>query len=167
MELYFLRHGLAGQHGDPHYKDDSLRPLTLKGRKEIHRAALGMRAQGLAFDLILSSPYLRAKQTAEAVAKVYKIKAQKIHLTENLLPPAKPRQLLKDIKALGPSRHVLCVGHEPHLSVLVSSLLNNEGPLNIDFKKGGLCCLNVEGPVSRPLALLRWLLTPQQLGLMA
>ena len=163
MELYFLRHGLAGQHGDPKYKDDSLRPLTAQGREKIRRASLGMQALGLTFDAILSSPYLRARQTAEIVALAYNIKNKTIYLTNNLLPPATIEKLLREVNVQFPrSNNVLLVGHEPHLTEMVSSLLKCRKPLSIDFKKGGLCCLRV----TPENAVLNYLLTPTQLGLL-
>jgi phosphohistidine phosphatase len=166
MELYFLRHGLAGQHGDPAYKDDSLRPLTLEGRKKVRLAGQGMKTLGLKFDAIASSPFLRAKQTAEIVARVYKVK--NIYLTDNLLPPAPVEKLLKDVRTRFPdAQNILLVGHEPHLSKMVSSLLKCGRMLAIDFKKSGLCCLSVEGPSAGTNAVLNWLLTPAQLGLLA
>ncbi len=167
MELYFLRHGLAGQHGDPKYKDDSLRPLTNQGCEKMQRAACGMQALELNFDAILSSPYLRARQTAEIVAEAYKTNKKEIYLTDNLLPPAPIEKLLREIQASFPeANHVLLVGHEPHLTQLVSQLLKSK-PLSIDFKKGGLCCLSVENSSDGLVAVLNWLLTPSQLNLMS
>jgi phosphohistidine phosphatase len=163
MELYFLRHGLAGQYGDPKYKDDSLRPLTHEGREKLKRGVLGMQALGLTFDAVLSSPYLRAKQTAEIVARGYKMKTNRIHLTDNLLAPAPIKQLLQEVQNIFPkSEKVLFVGHEPHLTDMISELLKSRQPLSIDFKKGGLCCLNTDGPSKS--ACLSWLLSPKQLS---
>jgi len=168
MELYFLRHGLAGQHGDPKYKDDSLRPLTGQGREKILRAAQGMQALSLKFDAILSSPYLRAIQTAEIVAEIYKLKNKTIHRTDNLLPPAPIEKLLKEVCSDFPrSKNILLVGHEPHLTEMVSALLRCDQPLDIDFKKGGLCCLSVPKPLGHSGAIFNWLLTPTQLGLIS
>ncbi len=168
MEVYFLRHAIAAQRGNGKYKDDSLRPLTDEGREKMHRAGLGMHALGLEFDAILSSPYLRARQTAEIVAQAYKIKNKKIHFTDNLLPPASIESLLQEVLASFPkSKNVLFVGHEPHLSEMISHLLKSNKPLNIDFKKGGLCCLSINEAPGHPNAILNWLLTPTQLGLMA
>ena len=162
MDLYFLRHGLAGQYGDPKYKDDSLRPLTAQGREKMRLAAQGMLALGLEFDAILSSPYLRARQTAELVAQTYNLKSRAVHLTNGLLAPASFQRILKEILVHFPrSKHILLVGHEPHLTELVSSLLNCSAPLSIDFKKGGLCCLTLDQP--QGTATLNWLLTPAQL----
>jgi phosphohistidine phosphatase len=164
MELYFLRHGLAGQHGDPKYKDDSLRPLTAEGKEKMHRAAQGMQGLGLRFDSVLSSPYLRARQTAEIAAEACKIKIKEVHLTNNLLPPATVEQLLSEITAQFPkSENILLVGHEPHLSEMISSLLNCGRALNIDFKKGALCWVTVQ----KNAGTLNWLLTSTQLGLIA
>ncbi len=167
MELYFLRHGIAADRDDPKYKDDSLRPLTPEGQKKMCREAQGMKDLGLGFDVILSSPYLRAKQTAEEVANVYNIKTKDIYLTNNLLPPASVEDLLREIQAHFPKTgHVLCVGHEPHLSENISSLLKSARPLNIDLKKGGLCCLSLD-QLNSPEAVLRWLLPPALLTRLA
>jgi phosphohistidine phosphatase len=168
MELYFLRHGIAAPLGGSKYKDDSLRPLTAEGIKKTRRASLGMRALGLKFDAVLSSPYLRARQTAEIAAGNYKIKIKKIYITNNLLPPASIENLLKEIHNHFPkSKNILLVGHEPHLSTMISSLLKCGKLLVMDFKKGGLCSVTVEPPLSHPAATLNWLLTPSQLELMA
>ena len=166
MELYFLRHGLAGQYGDPKYKDDSLRPLTAEGRRKIRSSALGMKILGLRFDAVISSPYVRARQTAEITAQVFKIKTKAIYLTENLLPPASCAALLKDVQTHFPaSESILFTGHEPHLTEMISSLLKSPVPLDIDFKKGGLCALSLHQPWNAGSATLNWLLTSKQLGL--
>ena|ERR1035437_3170404 len=163
MDVYFLRHAIAAPSDDPKYKDDSLRPLTAPGREKMLRAAQGMQTMGLQFDAIISSPYLRAQQTAETVAQVYDLKNKSIHFTNNLLPPASIKELLQEVYALFPkSKTILFVGHEPHLTQMISCLLKCDKPLEIDFKKGGLCCLTL-----RPAgATFNWLLTPSQLGLM-
>jgi len=163
MELYFLRHGLAGQHGDPQYKNDSLRPLTAEGCRKVRLASLGMKILGLKFDTILSSPYARARQTAEIVAKIHTMKNHQINLTNNLLPPASIKKLLGEIHSRFPkSNNILLVGHEPHLTQLVSSLLECPAPLIIDFKKAGLCNISID----HDQATLKWLLTPKQLNLL-
>ena len=69
MQLYLLRHGISGQHGDPHYPNDDERPLTKKGRKKIAEEVAGLQDLGVNPDLILSSPLARAKETAEIVAE--------------------------------------------------------------------------------------------------
>ena len=129
----------------------------------MQRAARGMRALELRFDTIISSPYLRACQTAQIVAKTYKIKNYKIHLTNHMLPPASIKELLREVTAHFPqSQHILFVGHEPHLTELVSSLLKSKDALPINFKKGALCSLTL----TQNNAALNWILTSTQLGLL-
>lgn len=70
MNLYLIRHAIAVDEGDPEYAQDSLRPLTEKGRKKMRQIARGLRALGAEFDLIVSSPYVRARETAEILSDV-------------------------------------------------------------------------------------------------
>jgi phosphohistidine phosphatase len=129
--------------------------------------ALGMKNLKLSFDLILSSPYVRARQTAGIVAQAYKIKDRAIHYTENLLPPATIEELLDEAHASFPgSQNILLVGHEPYLTEMISSLLDCRQPLGIELKKGGLCCLSIRYPLKKNSAILNWLLTPAQLHLL-
>ena len=68
MNLYILRHGIAAERGTPGYANDADRPLTPEGERKLQLVAAAIKALELGFDLILSSPYLRARQTAEVVA---------------------------------------------------------------------------------------------------
>lgn len=166
MELYFLRHGIAAERDDLKYKDDSLRPLTAQGKQKMRKGARGMRALGLTFDAILCSPYLRAKQTAEIVTQVFKLKNTKINFTNNLVPGAPLEKLLQEIRTDFPqSQSILFVGHEPHLTEFISYLLKSESVIPIDLKKGGLCLLSQTAPYGQGNAVINWVLTPSQLCL--
>ena len=168
LDLYFLRHAIAAERNSTKYKDDNLRPLTAQGQRKMHRAALGMKTLGLSFGAIISSPYLRAQQTAKIVIKAYNLKNKDIYYTNNLLPPASIKELLQETHTHFPkSKSILLVGHEPHLTTMISALLKCDKPLNIDFKKGGLCSLTIRYPLKNTSAILNWLLTPTQLGLAA
>ena len=68
MELYILRHGIAVERGTPGYRKDADRPLTPEGKEKVHQIAEAILGMELKFDLILSSPYARAEQTAKIVA---------------------------------------------------------------------------------------------------
>src|SRR5438270_13273231 len=121
MNLYLLRHGLAVEPGTLGYTEAE-RPLTPKGERKLHKIARAMQALELSFDCILSSPYVRARDTAEIVATELKLK-KKIELTETLLPDGNARKLVELVKQLQPApQSVLLVGHEPHLSGLISLL---------------------------------------------
>src|SRR6266436_20161 len=97
MNLFILRHGLAGEPGDPAYKSDSERPLTPKGRRKLRDVTDAMNALELAFDLILSSPYARAKQTAEIVAEAFGADKE-LELSDVLTPGGSTRELIELIK---------------------------------------------------------------------
>ena len=167
MNLYILRHGIAVDHGTPGYENDADRPLTPEGEHKLGRIARAMRSLELGLDLILTSPYARARQTAERVAEVLKLE-KKLEFTDTLTPGGDSRALIELI-----SRHpkapenVLLVGHEPYLSGLVSLLVAGKEGFWVVFKKGGLCKLTIDSLEHCRCAALVWLLTPKQMGLMA
>jgi phosphohistidine phosphatase len=165
MELYLLRHAIAVERGTPGYARDSDRPLTPEGEKKMWRAAEGMKALDLSFDLILTSPYLRAKQTADIVAEVFKAQ-DKMEMSENLTPDGDPERLIAELNRRYRSlERILLVGHEPYLSSLISVLVTGDGSLSLVMKKGGLCLLTVDSLRCGQCATLEWLLTPRQLRL--
>jgi phosphohistidine phosphatase len=163
MDLFLLRHGIAVDRGQPGYEDDSLRPLTPKGAARIHRIAQAAKRLRLKFDLILSSPYLRAQQTAQGIASFYKME-DKLRLTENLVPATLASALIGEIhETYADALSILLVGHEPYLSGLVSVLLAGDENVMITFKKGGLCKLSVDELRYERCATLEWLMTPKQM----
>jgi phosphohistidine phosphatase len=162
MDLYILRHAKAGERG-ARFPDDSKRPLTADGEKEMFRVAEGMREIDLNFDLILTSPFVRAKRTAEIVAEVFK--SNKLRLSKNLAGGADARNLIAELNDDYPGRkNVLLVGHEPYLSELISRLSAGDERVSIHFKKAGLCKLTVGELRFGRCATLEWLLTPKQLA---
>lgn len=163
MNLYVMRHGAAAARGSSTVRTDRQRPLTAKGARRIRQVARAMKATGLSFDLVLSSPYPRARETAELVAG--KLRAlPRLRLTDRLAVGSSPQRLLEDLSNLRPiPRSVLLVGHEPFLSSLVSLLLSGRTGLHLELKKGGLCHLTVEPQRSHSRATLHWLLTPGQM----
>ncbi len=166
MNLYLLRHGIAVEPGTPGYESDSKRPLTTKGEARLREAARAMKALELSFDLILSSPYLRAKQTAEIIAKNFELR-KKLVFSDDLTPTGNPRLLIQQLNQFRPKpENVLLVGHEPYLGKLIALLAAGNTSLQIDFKKGGLCKLEAEFLVYGRCAKLVWLLTPRQMELM-
>jgi phosphohistidine phosphatase len=164
MELYILRHGLAGEAGDPRYSDDSQRPLTAEGKRKMHQAALGMKAMGIKFDIALTSPYLRARQTAEIVCEQLGC-GDVMRLTNNLAPAGNVRALVAELSEMPRESRVLVAGHEPYLSGLVSFLISGSHGCGVEMKKGALCKLEIEELKYGRCALLSWLLTNKQLGL--
>jgi phosphohistidine phosphatase len=167
MKLFLLRHAEAEGLGAPGCARDSERPLTPDGEKTMKRVAKGMQQLELAFDLILTSPYLRARQTAEIAAAVLQAR-NKIKLSDCLAGAGDPADLISEL-----SQHyrslddILVVGHEPYLSRLISKLTTGGTDLSLYLKKAGLAKITIEWLQNSRCATLNWLLTPHQLELLA
>jgi len=167
MNLFILRHGLAIEPGSAGFAHDSERPLIPKGERKLRRIADALAEMEVSFDWILSSPYLRARQTAEIVAESLNLR-KKVELCEHLAPAGSVKKLIELIEHRKPvPGDVLLVGHEPYLSGLISLLLAGNSDLQIVMKKAGLCKLTIEELEAGQCAALDWLLTPKQLCLMA
>jgi phosphohistidine phosphatase len=165
MNLFLLRHGTAVQSDTAGYSKDADRPLTAKGEHKLRRAAKTMKALDLSFDLILSSPYLRARQTAAIVAEAFDAK-DRLELSTSLAPGNATRRIIECLHRLPTPDNVLLVGHEPGLSQLISLLLAGNSNVSVLMKKGGLCKLSAESLKPGCCATLQWLLTPKQMALM-
>lgn len=163
MNLYLLRHAIAVAHGAPGYAEDSERPLTPEGAEKMRQIAAGMKRLDLEFDVWLSSPYVRAWQTAEIVARVFKA-TKKLDRCDALADVGDPKALARHLlQHHAAAESILVVGHEPHLSSVASLLLIGTYKLPMNLKKGGLCALAVDHLRVGPCAELQWLLAPRQL----
>ncbi len=166
MDLYILRHGSAVEPGTPGYENDADRPMTPEGERKLRQVADAMEALELSFDLILSSPYLRARQTAEIVAAALGAHKQ-LEFSDTLAPAGSVKKLVDLLTRREPSPgNVLLVGHEPYLSGLISLLVSGKESFAVVMKKGGLCKVTAESLKPGRCAVLQWLLTPQQMALM-
>lgn len=172
MHLYLLRHGVASDLSLG-VRHDADRPLTKEGWKKMRDEARGMQKLGIEFDLIFTSPYLRTRQTAMAVAEVYEFDADNIVSIESLAagrpfahPPYRNPEVFTDIGAYDFQR-ALIVGHMPDMSEMASLLLTGEINTHFEFKKGSLCLIEVDGLPPRHPGVLRWMLTPKQLVALA
>lgn len=160
MDLYILRHAIAEERDPDKYPDDALRPLTPKGIRRMKRIAAGMRTLGIKPDLILSSPFTRARQTAEIVAETLMVR-KTLKLSEHLEVGADARKLVQELRSkYSSASRVLLVGHEPYLSDFISILLLGETHLALTMKKGGLCRLAVDSLTYGRCATLEWLIPP-------
>lgn len=167
MNIFILRHGIAMEPGTPGFEKDSDRPLVPKGERRLHSAAAAMKKLELSFDLILSSPFIRAKQTAEIIASELKLK-KRVEFFDGLVPGGNSKALIHALNEMKPApESVLLVGHEPNLSRLISLLVSGGADATIEMKKGGLCKLEVGELRHGQCARLAWLLTPSQMELMA
>lgn len=155
MELYFLRHGHAVEPGSLKITADSERPLTPEGVKKMKKTALGMRSIGVEPGHIVSSPYLRARQTAELAAEGLRHK-KKIRFTDTLTPGAACANLTEFLAGFDPEDKLLLVGHQPSIGNFITHFLREEGAVRIDVKKASLCFLTTPGSAAPGSATLRW-----------
>jgi phosphohistidine phosphatase len=163
MDLYILRHAIAVEHGTAGYERDSDRPLTNKGERKMRCIAEAMRSLELSFDLILSSPFVRARQTAEIVANVFGME-KRLEFTKNLAVGGNKQELINELnKNYADMKRIILVGHEPYLSGLISVLIAGNEGLFITMKKGGVCALTIDSLQYGKCATLEWLLAPSQL----
>ena len=167
MDLYLLRHGLAADLGTGGLQRDADRPLTDEGEHKIRAIAKAMRSMELSFDLLLSSPCVRARQTAELVARTLHATAR-LKLADYLVSGESQRRVVESLGQLEPlPASLLLVGHEPSLSELAALLLAGDPTLDLILKKGGLCKLTIKTLKPGRCAVLDWWLTPRQMLLMA
>ena len=158
MKLYLVRHAIADDMTG--YEDDSLRPLTAKGREKMKRIVTALKELGVQPDLIVSSPYLRASQTASVLAKGLKYKEELLY-SDFLVPMGEPSDMIGEINEKFSVDELMLVGHEPNISSLASVLLAGNTDLSINFKKGGVCCLSVDDLHYDRKATLEWLISPK------
>ena len=159
MIVYIVRHAPAGRHDPDRYPDDTQRPLTKKGRRKFARAARGLGCFAAKPDVVLTSPWTRARQTAELLAK--RAGWPDPQDATPLAGSADPADVIPLLADLGSIESVALVGHEPHLGELASLLLTGDPHrLNTPFKKGGVACLELPAEVAPGRAQLLWLVGP-------
>ena len=159
-----MRHGIAVAGDQPGIESDSARQLTSKGTKRMQQAARGVRRLGVSFDKILTSPFVRARQTAEIVAESLGLEDRLEDFSE-LTPENSVDRLISGLTRFQDKDHLLLVGHNPLLTHVASFLIagKKDTKFRIALKKGGLCCIEIDGlPPANP-GTLHWFLTPKQL----
>ena len=159
-ELYIMRHGIAAAGGTPEYPEDAKRPLTPEGKKKMQEISKGLKRLGVAVDWIVSSPLVRAVETAEIVAPALLSEGQ-VENSETLSPGGSPEALVAHLAKHPNRRRVLVVGHEPDLSVLAARLVGAGRHVNLAFKKGGCCLIEFEEFPPRSPGQLTWWLSPR------
>lgn len=157
MILYIVRHGIAVDRADPKAPAEPERPLTAEGMKKTRSAALGLRALGVKPDAFITSPYVRAAQTAEIFAEALGYSLEKIRSSDALKPSGNPTDFLKEVVHLR-AKEIMCFGHAPHLDQLISLLAGGRGVFT-ELRKAGVACF--ERGASDGRWDLLWMLTPK------
>ena len=156
MEVYFLRHGDAGAAGD--WKgSDAERPLSKDGAAQMEKEAAAIARLGLRLDTILTSPLVRARQTAEIVIKELQL-AQALVVEKRLAPGFGTGELQRILKERRAARGLLLVGHEPDFSKVISACI---GGGSVECRKGSLIRVDMDESLK---GVLVWLLPPNLLA---
>jgi phosphohistidine phosphatase len=156
-ELYVIRHGLAEERSEA-WPDDNKRPLTPDGVSRMRRAVRGLARLGVTIDIVLTSPLVRARQTAEIVAGGLEPRPSLSNI-DSLAPDGSYAAIVADLEKHGRRQRIALVGHEPSIGELAARLIGSRHAL--EFKKGAICRIDLDElpPVSP--GDLRWMLTPK------
>jgi phosphohistidine phosphatase len=161
MRITCLRHGVAQDRDDPESPPDPDRQLTRKGAGRTREVARGLRALGVEPGVILTSPYLRAVQTAAIAAHGLGFDEGRVVQTEALLPDGDPKQVFAELLEIE-ADEVLLVGHAPNLDEVLAFALGGGREPVTRLKKAGAACVVVES-LAAPRGRLEWLLEPRAL----
>ena len=156
-QLFLIRHGVAEERGDA-WPDDAKRPLSEDGIERFQKSARGLARLDVWIDVVLTSPLVRARQTAEIVASAFDPRPSIITI-ESLAPGGSYASLLADLEKHGRKTRIALVGHEPGIGELGARLIGSRH--SFEFKKGAVCRIDVDEIPPVGPGDLRWFLTPK------
>jgi phosphohistidine phosphatase len=161
MELLIIRHAIAFERDRHRWPDDAARPLSPAGIRRSRKTASGLKGFCKAPDRLLTSPLIRARQTAKILTEF--AGWPRADLAPELKPGEGPQAVLA-LLAKDRGQRIAIVGHQPDLSALIAACLLMDGSaVPIDMKKNGVACLSFEGRARAGRAVLNWLATPRLL----
>ena len=161
MELLIVRHAIALERDQQQWRDDGARPQSPAGMRRSRKAAAGLKEFIKAPDRLLTSPLVRASQTAKILTEV--AGWPRAEEAPELAPGGAAQALLTRL-GQDRSKVVAVVGHEPGLGrLLTACLLGEDGALTIEMKKNAVACVSFEGSPRAGRAVLKWLATPRML----
>lgn len=160
MDLYILRHAIAADRG--RIASDAKRPLTDEGRERLRRTTQAWEGLGVIVDRLITSPYLRAHQTAEIAAEALGL--VDVDVCEALAAGASPAEMIAALAERCTDRdRVMVVGHEPDLGRLISTLVSGDDEAGFRMKKAGLSKLTVDSLHAGRCGVLEWHLWPRHM----
>lgn len=165
MDVFLVRHAIAHERSRARWPTDSLRPLTAAGKQKFRKAARGLARCLPKSCVLLTSPYVRARDTAAILAKIARRK-RAIECSE--LASGEPARKTFDLLRARKEQAVVLVGHEPNLSAFLGAALAGESVrLKVLFKKGGAACVRFDSGIEPGRATLTWMLPPRVLRSLA
>jgi phosphohistidine phosphatase len=161
MDLLIVRHAIAFERDRHRWRDDDARPLSSIGKRRARKAAAGLKRFGKAPDRLLTSPLLRARQTAIILTEVAGW-PQAVE-TPELSPGESPLAVMSLLGRDG-GKLVAVVGHQPDLGYLLAAcLLGEKASLPIELKKNAVVCVSFDGSPGAGRGVLKWFATPRML----
>ncbi len=161
MEIYLMQHGPALPK-----EQDPEQGLSPEGEARIHATGKALRKMGIGFDVILSSPKKRSRQTAAIIAEEVGFPPEHIVETDTVKPMVSPEDTIKALAGYAADNRILIAGHLPSVAGVASFLLTEGSRATVEFESGGCCRIDVERLPTHS-GRLRWHLTPEQLKLIA
>ncbi len=155
MILYIVRHAIAEAQG----VTDAERELTKEGIERMEKAAAGLRSLGIAPEIILTSPYVRARQTAEILLDAFGA-GPSLKVTPALVPHGNRAELYREILKQDGIGEIMLVGHQPSLGKIAGEIAWGSAEHALDLKKGGACAIEIDKITASPRGILLWLVTP-------
>src|SRR5262245_46607562 len=143
--LYLIRHGVAAERG-PDYPDDSKRPLTAEGKAKMREIGAGLVRADVEFDEILTSPFVRTRQTADLLAGAWSKAPQIVELPE-LAVGGRSTDVFAALASRDGGRQLALVGHMPGIGLLAAELIGCSHAM--DFKKGAVACVTLNKTPAR------------------
>ncbi|MCS6850776.1 MAG: phosphohistidine phosphatase SixA [Gemmataceae bacterium] len=162
MLIYLIRHAEAAPLGHGGTTHDAERPLTEDGLAQCRALALGLHKRQARFDLVLTSPLVRAVQTAEGMLKHWPAPAPELRHCDELTPGTKRRQLARYLRNCT-TEQIALVGHQPDLGQFAAWLLGSN-KVHIELAKGGVALISCDDEPAKGTGSLLWLVTPAWLA---
>jgi phosphohistidine phosphatase len=161
MELLIIRHAIAFERDRHRWAQDGARPLSPAGIRRSRKAAAGLKELCKPPDRLLTSPLVRARQTAKFLTEAAGWPPAQIAPE---LTPGEGAAAVLTLLAKDRSKRIAIVGHQPDLSALLAACLLKDGSaLAIEMKKNAVACLSFDGRAQAGRAALKWLATPRML----
>jgi phosphohistidine phosphatase len=160
-ELYLIRHGVAEERGEA-WPDDGKRPLSEDGITRLRKTARGLTQLGVSFDVVLTSPLVRTRQTAEVIASAFDPRPP-IVAVESLAPGGGFAAVIADLEKQSRRSRMALVGHEPGIGEIAAKLIGARHA--IEFKKGAVCRIDLDSLPPGGAGIVRWFATPKLLRL--
>ncbi|HMF18490.1 MAG TPA: phosphohistidine phosphatase SixA [Gemmataceae bacterium] len=158
MDIYIIRHADALALGERGVTADEDRPLSERGEAQSRTVGAALLRHGITLDKVITSPYLRARQTAEEMLRSWPPPLPEVHVCADLVPDGKPKKLARFLRGLG-SSNVALVGHQPHLGIWTGWIIGSKNA-NIDLAKAGIVHVTCDKP-KKGLGILHWMVDPE------